>query len=398
MTRSRRTRVGIAATLTAVALAIAGCGSTSSSSSSAGNGNSSGTSASASSGGSAPGLARARKLLAYWLKGTYEAPPTAGSPKAAAGKHIWVISCGQSLSSCAKGTKGAVDAAHAMGWQASVYDTKGNLATAADGVRQAIAAKASGIFIYFIDCSYMQSALQAAKAAGIPVVQAEGIDCNIADPKAPKLFSWTVSYADGPLLTWLKDFGRAMTSYLIQADQATGNVLYIADNAAIGTKAVVAGYKEEMATCTQCKSTVVPYAFTQIANGLSQPVQEALLRNPNVNEVGVAYDAILNAGVSDAVQQAERTGRKLVLTAGEGQTPTMQLLRSGVVAAGVGLDNEWEGWSGVDALNRIFAGKKPVTSGIGIQLYEKGHNVPASGSYVAPVDFRTAYKMAWGVK
>jgi ribose transport system substrate-binding protein len=374
-------------------LLVVGCGDDEESSSSSSNNTSTGTEETA----SAPGLDQAKENVAKWIEGTYEEPPSE-SPPPAENKSIWAISCGQSLSSCARGTQGAVDAAKAMGWNVKVFDTKGDLGTANQGVRQAIAAKADGVFVYFVDCSYMRQGLEEAKKAGIPVVQAEGIDCNLAEEGAPSLFTYSVEYAGGPLLTWLKDFGRAMTSYLIAETDAKGDILYIADNAAVGTIAVVDGYEEEIETCTECESNIVEYSFEQMTSGLSELVQDELIKRPTINAVGVAYDAILQAGVSDGVQQAERTGRELLLTAGEGQDPTMELVRKGVVAAGVGLDNEWESWSGIDALNRIFHDEDPQPSGVGIQLYDKDNNMPASGPYKAPIDFKAAYKKAWGVE
>ncbi|WP_347350591.1 substrate-binding domain-containing protein [Intrasporangium sp.] len=341
------------------------------------------------------GVAAVQGDFDRWIKGTSVAPPVADSPKAAAGKHIWIISCGQSNASCARGTKGAQDAAAAIGWEATVYDTKGNLSTAGDGIRQAIAGRADGIFMYFIDCSYAQQPLAEAKAAGIPVVQAEGIDCNIADPKSPSLFTHSVSYEEGPLLTWLESFGASLAALLVTETNGRGNILFVADNVAIGTQNVIKGYKREMAKCPDCTSEVVEYSFDQLTAGVSQQVQQKLLQKPDTDAVGVAYDGILQGGVSVAVLQSIRGGRHLVLAAGEGSAPTMDLVRKGSVVGGSGLDNEWEGWSGVDNLNRIMQGAPGVGSGIGIQLYDKEHNVPASGPYVATVDYQAAYRKAW---
>lgn len=342
------------------------------------------------------GVAAVQGNYDRWLAGTSVEPPVADSPKAAPGKRIWVISCGQSNASCARGTQGAQDAAAAIGWQATVFDTKGNLSTAGDGIRQAIAARADGIFMYFIDCSYAQQPLIEAKAAGIPVVQAEGIDCELADPKSPSLFTHSVSYQEGPLLTWLHDFGASLAALLVTATNGRGNIVFIADNAAIGTRSVIKGYQSEAAKCPECASEVVEYSFDQLTAGVSQQVQQKLLQNPEADAVGVAYDGILQSGVSVAVMQSVRGGRPLTLAAGEGSAPTMDLVRKGTIVGGSGLDNEWEGWSGVDNLNRIFQGAPTAGSGIGIQLYTKGHNVPASGPYVASVDYRSAYRKAWG--
>lgn len=330
-----------------------------------------------------------------WLQGTSTEPPTTGSPAAATGEKIYIISCGQSNSSCARGVKGAQDAATAIGWQSSVYDTQGDLTAAGAGIRQAIAAKADGIFIYFIDCSYMQQPLREAKAAGIPVVQAEGIDCNVADPKAQSLFTWSVSYNEGPLLTWIQDFGAAIGAYLVTKTNGHGDVLFVADNAAIGTQSVVKGYERELAKCPDCTSQTVEYSFDQLTNGVSQQMQQKILQNPDVDAVGVAYDGILLSGVSEAIRMTSGGGRTLLLTTGEGSAPSIEMLHQGFVSAGSGLDNEWEGWSGVDSLNRIMQGVAPVGSGIGIQLFDATHNAPASGAYVSSIDYRSAYKSAW---
>jgi len=62
-----------------------------------------------------------------------------------------------------------------------------------------------------------------------------------------------------------------------------------------------------------------------------------------------------------------------------------------------GLDNEAEAWSAIDALNRLFQGATPVSSGIGVQIYDAEHNLPASGPYVSPIDYQSVYRAAWAV-
>jgi ribose transport system substrate-binding protein len=382
---------------TVALLAVAACGSNSSGGA-APAGSTAPTTAGSSS--AAPGLAQAQAAVAKYESnaGTFHLPQFSKPLTPPTGKHITIISCGQTSSSCARATEGAISASKALGWSYTVFDTKGDYSTAATGIRQAIAAKSDGIFIYFIDCSYMKQPLEEAKAAGIPVVQAEGADCNITDSSAPSLFTWSVTYSNGPLLTWVKSFSAAQTSYAIAAAQGKANVIMFADNAAVLTKVQLAAFKQQMVTCSECTYKIVTMSFTQMANGVSQLAADALNADPKANTVIVAYDAILQAGVSQAVQQAERTGRShLTLIAGEGQTPTMALVRQGVVASGSGLDNEWEAWSAIDALVRIMNNQKPVTSGIGNQIYDKTHNLPASGPYKAPLNFEAAYEKGWGL-
>ena len=78
----------------------------------------------------------------------------------------------------------------------------------------------------------------------------------------------------------------------------------------------------------------------------------------------------------------------------------MDIIREGGVGvqAGVGTPARWEGFAGIDALLRLFAGDPVAGSGIGLQVFDADHNLPAEGRYVPPVDFESAYKKAWGVE
>jgi ribose transport system substrate-binding protein len=59
--------------------------------------------------------------------------------------------------------------------------------------------------------------------------------------------------------------------------------------------------------------------------------------------------------------------------------------------------SDWTGWAAVDTLNNLFQGKAPAFSGLGWQLVDPAHNLPASGPWVSPIDFKAIYKKAWGV-
>ena len=86
---------------------------------------------------------------------------------------------------------------------------------------------------------------------------------------------------------------------------------------------------------------------------------------------------------------------------GEGGEASLEALRSHKgVAYGAGYDIGWEAWSAMDSFVRLFAGEEPVSSGIGIQLYDKDAegtetNVPTSGRYVPPFDYAKLYAEAW---
>src|SRR5437763_13585063 len=74
----------------------------------------------------------------------------------------------------------AKEAAEKLGWKVHVFDTQLNTALDAPGVSQAIAAHADGIILDAIDCSFVKSQLEQAKAAGILTVPIYAYDCNDA--------------------------------------------------------------------------------------------------------------------------------------------------------------------------------------------------------------------------
>jgi ribose transport system substrate-binding protein len=58
----------------------------------------------------------------------------------------------------------------------------------------------------------------------------------------------------------------------------------------------------------------------------------------------------------------------------------------------------WNGYGIADTVNRALAGEEQVAQGIGWQTIDADHNLPASGGYVAPVDYKSAYRTLWGLK
>ncbi len=83
---------------------------------------------------------------------------------------------------------------------------------------------------------------------------------------------------------------------------------------------------------------------------------------------------------------------------GEGFAPELDLIRSGQGLNAVNISpSDWTAWAAVDSLNSLFNGTSPAESGLGWQLVDKTHNLPASGPFVPSVDFKAVYKKAWGV-
>lgn len=375
---------GLTALGVVAALAAAGCGS------SKGNGSS------AAKGGGGASLASVRSTVATLLgpKGTYVGPPKT-APRPASGKRIVLISCGQSSPACSTPMAGAAAAAQALGWQTTLVDSKGDVNAAGAGIRRAVAEKADGIFIYYIDCQYLKAPLEVAKQAGIPVVAAESVDCNVSNPGAPSLFTSTVTYAGGDdYLTWVRKWWNAQVDYAIAKTGGTGNMMMFTDDTQLGSKAIAQSGAAEARKCSGCSFQVKLVPFADIGTKLQGEVQQDLLQNPNVNVVLSGYEAVVVGGVEAGVRAL---GRKALMNVGEGGAPGMALVKAGRAQFGAGIPLGWEGYAGIDALVRLMAKQKPVDSGIGVQLFDKDHNMPSGDRYEPPFDYAALYKKAWGV-
>lgn len=341
-----------------------------------------------------PALAEIQSNVDKWLSdtGTYQAPPTE-SPKPATGKTIALISC---TYTCERPVASAQDAAKVLGWKTTVFNAKNDPAAAATGIRNAIAAKADGIFVYYLDCKYIRSALVEAKRANIPVVAAISLDCN--EDGGESLFTHVVTYVEGDFIEFSRAWGAAGADYAISKLNGKANLLMVTDDVAKSSTALAEAAEQEFAKCKTCNFYKEYFPASAFETGVRDRVSQQLLKHPDINAVMVGYEAVLGLGAQQAVTSA---GKDLVFGVGEGGEASLEALRSYKgVAYGTGYDIGWEAWSAIDSFVRLFAGEKPVSSGIGIQLYDKSAdgaktNVPASGRYVPPFDYAKLYTEAW---
>jgi len=325
---------------------------------------------------------------------SYGVPP-ASSPTPQAGKKIWVLSCLESVETCSIPAHAMVEAAEALGWEVTLYDTKSEPARTAESFRQAIADGADGVAFFGLDCEQIgQQPLREAREAGMKVSAAESQDCE-----AP-LFDAVVSYAQGSYQEWFRAFGAAQATALIAATEGRAKViLFDGPIEGLSLQFPRDGFKEKLATCPRCEivETVEYIVADLLGPALEQKAQQALVEHPEANAVYVTNDGTLEAGVTPALKASGRAS-DVIVAAAEGQASTLGEVRAGSFrAVGVGIPHDWEGYQTIDNLVRLFAGEEPVSSGIGLQVWDSEHNVPADGYYQPPVDFEAAYRKAWGL-
>jgi ribose transport system substrate-binding protein len=380
-----------------LASTLAACGSSTSSPSSTSSGASSTSSSSGASAGS--GLAAAQKKLVALYKYEHFTAPPAVSPKAVRGKNVWEVNVGLALPASGLFANATKAAANALGWHLTIYDAKLQPNLLQDGIHQAIAAKADGILLYNVNCIQARSAMVQAKAAHIPIVGAESLDCSDSKPGDSSLFAGKVGYTQGSFSNWVEAMGRAQADWVIAKTRGQAKVIDFAENDLQTTVILDAAFLQELKTCSTCQiARTVVIAATDIGPTLQQKAQQAILQTPNANALVSPIDDYMTAGIGAAVVSSGRKGQ-LNVVAGGGYAANLDLVRHGRGQdAGYISSIPWEGYAASDTLNRIFAGQKQpvvVDSGNGIGIYDRDHNVPASGAATVPINFAADYQKAW---
>lgn len=359
--------------------ALAGCGSDDS------------AGPSGSGGGTTGGSAEA-------YAGVLGTPPTAPS-QAPAGASVWVVSCGESVPTCATPAAGAASAAEAAGMSATVCDGKLNPQGWSECIRQGISADVDGIVVIGQDCSSFQAALQEAKAAQIPTVGAGGNDCDVAGGE--KLFSATTQML--PDLTsqdWWEQMGALQADWLIGKTDGKAQVVSLEFTDAIWGGWIQEGFEAALDACEDCAVVETLEVGNQdMASGqIPQKVSTALLKAPTANGVNVPLDGWFFAGLAQAIQASGRSA-DLNVIGNFGEIGNFDFIRNdGGQDATVGFSADWSGWAGIDALIRVLNGDEVVPAGVGLQVIDAEHNLPEEGAlfaYEPAVDYRAAYEKLW---
>jgi ribose transport system substrate-binding protein len=354
---------------------------------------------STSSSGGGADLAKVRGEVDKYYKGTYEGPPKT-APAHQPGKNVWLISTSQAVGISANAIAGAESAAKSLGWKPTIVDGKADPAVWGNGIRQAIADNADAIFLYIIDCNLVKGPLQQARAAGIEVVAQESLDCNETNPGQKSLFTANPPYVEGPYSQWIQEYGKVQALWAIANADGKANVLYPRTDEIYGFSLIRKGTEQELKqSCPDCKLTYYAFKLADLGGTFQSKSEQALLKNPDTNSMILSVDALGPTGLNAALQSSGR-GDSIKVIGSEGDPAIMDIIREGKVGqqAGVGIPPQWEGYAAMDALVRLFAHKPVVGSGIGLQLFDKDHNIPPKGGYAAPIDFVAGYDKAWGVE
>jgi ribose transport system substrate-binding protein len=401
--------------LIAAALVVAGCGSSGGSSSSG--------SASSSTGGEtkttpaneegaeageavasmeyAPGV----PTLEEMYEGNEEPPPSSG-PKPKEGISIVFVSCGQEAPGCANVPDAMEEPAKKLGWNFRIINGKLDVNNGwPNGVREAVAAKPDVIIVHGMNCPEIEQPLKEAKAAGIPVMGLEDVDCNDKYVGGGEpLFSIPIKFAKGEENgeEFFDLWGKLSADYVIDASKGEGKIIQTLYETPFG-KHQLQGQEEELKKCSGCE-VVATLPFTANEETPNGPVYQKyttlLTQNPEANASLFNFDSLgATAGLSKAIVDAGRA-EEMVVGAGEGSKPILQLMEEGNKGwtGETAFDAKRIAWGAIDEINRYLNNQPPVLEGAGFRLVTKGNNMPPAGhEYESPTKYKPIYEKSWGL-
>lgn len=322
-----------------------------------------------------------------------EWPGPKTSAKAPAHKKVVVVACATVAPFCANVAGGAVEAAKALGWDATYLDGKGSVAGFVQAFETAINAKPDAIVAMALPESLVATYIAKAHGTGIKVVGASAIPENISvgnghydayvsvreDTNALFQAWFTIADSDGKArVTWLWDPGYPFLMAELEAQKKV-------------FKADCPGCKPEEVGLRELDAAANPVRMQQLGAGL-------LSRNPDAGYVLTAYG--LNA--HSIFIAATSVGRKVKVVSKNNDPNNVAFVSQGQLYAEMGTSPNWDGWAAMDQAVRLLAGQPALGAEEENQpehVFVK-ENAPANGEldWTKLFDYKTKYLQLWGRK
>ncbi len=315
------------------------------------------------------------------------------SAKAPAHKKIVAISCATVAPFCADVSKGSVEAAKALGWDATYLDGKGSVQGFVQAFETAINGKPDAIIAMAIPESLVATYIAKAHAAGIKVIAASSI---------PQEISVENGHYDA-YVSVREDTNALLQAWFVMADSAgKANLTWMWDPGYPFLTAELQQQKKLFsAECPGCKQGEVglreldaaanPVRMQQLGAGL-------LSRNPTADYILTAYG--LNS--HSLFIAAQSAGRQVKVVSKNNDPNNVAFVAQGQLHAEMGASSNWGGWAAMDQTVRVLAGEKPLEATEENQpehVFVKA-NAPANGEldWTKLYDYKTKYLQLWGHK
>lgn len=301
----------------------------------------------------------------------------------------WLEGNIQSILPITTGFKGATDA---LGWNLTTlsYDPSDPQGPSA-AMQQAIDGGADYIAVSGQDTDKLGQGLDAAKSAGIPVIELYSTD--------------EIGGADNGIYANIGSAAYSQASYPLLADLVIsdsggqGKVLVVSvpdfPILNVATDSIKAAFEQG---CPDCDLQSLDVSITDAYNGtLPSQIVSALQTDPDIGYVYVTYGD-LAAGLPEALSSAGLDSVKLL-----GHVPNpeqLQSLADGTSFAWIPLPRPESGWAAVDAMVRLAAGQEidqPQHEVLPIEIWTPD-NVPTPVvEFEGPAGYQDQFKALWGL-
>jgi ribose transport system substrate-binding protein len=392
--RSRKRTLQAVASIGVVLLAASACSSSKSSAKPGAGSSSPGSSSPGSATTSASGdcTSQASSLVTQHLATRSQNWYPTDSPKGAAvkGKSFWIIPVTSQIPTLADYAKGFQNAATALGAKVTIFDGQGTPAGAAQGINNAIAAHANGIVTALIDPKSIVSAVANAKAANIPIIEA---DSGPAVPPYVPGVEAAAAQDQSSQGAWQVDYGLKVTSCKLHA-------LLVNTPGNIASDSTHGGEKAELAKLcpSGCSSYDANVAVQDVATKTTGIVENAVRLHPDINaiiEVADVYQPYV-------AQALTALGKKIpvITTSSMGDLANSGPVGAGVVADVVYAPGLAHGWFYMTAVLKLLNGGKSVAEQYPIGLVDstnRASNDPSNYATAPYASFEAQFKQLWGV-
>jgi ABC-type sugar transport system substrate-binding protein len=384
--------ISAAAAIAGAALLITACSSSGSSQSSAGSTSSSGSNANA----DAAGVARAKAFIAPYVKGTQVALNIPLKQLPAPGKQIYWLQ--NNIPDELSVTSGFNAAAQLLGWHVhTLVVSPGDPSQVNSAVQQAVTAKADFIAVDTAPIQEYQQAMNAAKAAHIPVFglfgtdQPQGATNGLYQQIGPSDFSL---------------FGSITANYNIADSNGTSNELLVDVPSFTVLGPMVAAEKAAYAqNCPKTCSLYVMNLSPAQANNSSQAASIAvsyLQEHPQTKYVRFAYGGVLSTDFTSALKAANLGSSGIVVDGSNPVLSNLQEVLAGTQRMWVGLPLALSAWYAVDAMARYSEGMSLTPSQLPLlptqMLTKEDVTQPINPQgYAGPPEYDSVFKSLWHV-
>ncbi len=292
------------------------------------------------------------------------------------------------------------DIAGQLGWNAKISDGQGQPDVQLSAVNTAVDEKADAIVLIFVDTTRVQSGVQRAIDAKIPVITLGSLK-NTPDTVPDVSFDWIRS-------------GEALAQYMVWKSEGDLRLLQMKNSdlyiTVEGQYKGSQDYLEQEENCPGCTIVTKEWSLANFEDPNTGPAAQAvaaLQADPSLNWVS-CFDSCLFR-VSNAIDRAGLTER--VSGAGFDCNPeNIDIIRAGGSQKVCFADpREWLAYATVDNVNRLTNGEKvfDYTPSIPVALFDKDtlDALPADKSaeletlgWQGNFDFRSQFAQLWGLK